>query len=189
MIKISEEDYKILNRRLVDKYGVIEDKPYFRLRWSEDLLEKRWMTHTNEGFELLNPEVREVKKYGHYIRDRYVLEGLNAVPFFGQGDDRIEQVTYEPVFVFEDKHGNYLPPRWDVIWFVLENLRNCQEHNTGTVKYRDPESTPEEAAEAKLQRLKAIEEYLWGNETQVTDALTYGQGVVVPHNFTTQKES
>jgi hypothetical protein len=32
------------------------------------------MTHTDEGFILLNPEVREVPKYQHIDKHKYVLK-------------------------------------------------------------------------------------------------------------------
>lgn len=172
--KIGREEFQIINSRLADKYGYFESiKPYFRLMWSEDILEKRWMTHTDEGMQLLHPEVREVPKYRHYIKDRYILEGLTVVPKFVE-TDLIEEISYEPLWTFETGNGEFLIPTWPAIHHILETVRNAQQ-NKGGVKYKEDTSI-----EAQEQRIKQLEEELFGNETPITDALAYGRGVVVP---------
>lgn len=181
--KLSPEDFALYNRRLADNYGKLEDKPFFRLVWSEDILETRLMTHTNEGIQLLHSEVRTVPKYRHYIRDRYILEGMTVVPKFVE-TDLVEELSYEPFYTFEDKHGEYLIPKWNVIHFVIENLRNATENAGKGPKYVDPDSKPEEAIENQKKRIDQLITDLYGEDrTEIADALHYRDGVTVPHNF------
>jgi hypothetical protein len=183
IVKLSPTEFEEINKRLADIYGKgFNDLPYFRLVWSEDLLEKRLMTHTREGFELPYPEVREVPKYRQWIQDKYVLEGLTIVPDYVQ-TELIEKLSYEPVWTFEDRHGNYLIPKWGAIHFILETQRQNIEKAGTTVKYKDPDLDPEAALANREARIKEIEAFLFGDENPTTDALAYKEGVTVPHNF------
>lgn len=177
--KLPEKDLEIINRYLKEYYGQTEDRPHFRLVWSDDLLEKRLVTSTPEGILLARPMVREVKKY-HYIDERYVLERLTVVPEFVE-TDLVEKLTYEPVWTFEKKDEQtkevvYVRPNFAVCRFIIETLLE-QIRTAGYTKYRDPESTPEEAKEAKEARINGLMHDLFGDETAITDALGYRQGV------------
>jgi hypothetical protein len=55
--------------------------------------------------------------------------------------------------------------------------------NYGQAKYKDPEADPVTGALERQARLDAVQESLFGNETDVGDALAYKTGVTV------QKES
>lgn len=175
---ITSEQLLEINRRLEDKYGKMDNLSYFRVIWSEDQLEKRWTEYTDEGWKLLYPEVRELPKYKQWVQNKYILEGLTAVPSITE-NDLVSPISYEPIWVFEDKHGNYLDPKWSAIYWILESLKSNQE-SQGKVKYKDPESNPEEALEIQKQRIKKIEEELFGNETSVGDGLAYNGAIVVP---------
>lgn len=91
----------------------VEDinKANYRVIWSEDSTEKR--NGPNE------PEI--MLKYG-YIKDRYILEGYNSAnkknPELAQSDG------YEPIWVFQDKDGKYLPPELWACQFIIDQLRN-----------------------------------------------------------------
>lgn len=176
MIRLTEATLREYNNRLRDVYGELDrDSPYFRLVWSDDVLEKRWMTHTDEGFQLLFPEVREVPKYRNWKKERYVLEGLQFIQE-GVESDIPFKISYEPLWTFEDRHGEYLIPIWPAIHMILEAVKESQQ-NAGKVKYRDPDSTVGEAKEAQDRRLKEMEEALFGNETPITTALSHRSGV------------
>ena len=165
-----------INKRLGDLYGFMEpEKPYFRLVWSDDVLEKRWMTHTDEGFQLLFPEVREVPKYRNWKPSRYVLEGLQVVNHNVETDIPFD-ISYEPIWTFQDRHGEYLIPIWPAIKMILDTLKENVE-NKGQIKYRDPDSSPKEALENQEKRAKELEEALFGNETPITTALSHRSGV------------
>ena len=114
-----------VDRRLKDLFGRFDttDHPMWRVVWSEDQIEKRWTEYTNEGFQLLQPEVRELPKYRQWVDHKYILERLTVFPSFVERDV-VDQLTYEPVWVFEDAKGNPLPPKWEAIELIITNVLN-----------------------------------------------------------------
>lgn len=185
---ISPEDLAEINQRLIDKYGKFDNLPYFRVSWSEDQFENRTVTHTSEGFPLTYPEVRLVPKYKPLVHNKFILEGLRETPIdMGRMDVQGFKISYELIWQFMDKNDEALAPRWDACYFILETLKENQE-NAGKVKYRDPNSDPNEALELQKQRLDKLQEELFGNETDTGDALAHKTGIVVPHK-TTQGET
>lgn len=147
----------------------LDGLPRWRVVWSEDQIEKRIVDTTDEGFQLLTPIVKEVKKY-QYIKERYILERL--VPVVGQ-TDVAAQWSYEPAWAFQDRHRNYLPPRFDACKFVIESIY-AQADKKGThVKYKDETAT----IEHREKLIREMQDRLFGNETPVGDALAHGYGV------------
>ena len=166
------EDIKVINRRLVELHGkYLDGQPNFRVVWSEDLTEKRRTKFSPEGFELPNEVIMEVKKYGQYIHNKYLMERLIEIPEFYQ-DELLKKLSYEPIWVFEDKDGNALPPIWGVIEIVLNAIMNREK---GV-----PLKAPGNSLEEKDEEIKKMEEILFGNETPVGDALAHKTGIVVP---------
>lgn len=174
--KIADYDLEKMNNQLRSKYGYGPDsfRPLWKIIWSEDELEKRWMTHDDHGNELLEPEVREVPKYQH-IKDRYVLE--RAVPVAGE-TDLITKVSYEPAWTFEDRHGVYLPPRFDACEFIIETIYNQVRMGRYHKKYADPNDG---TAEARYQQIIDMEKVLFGNETRTGDSLAYKEATTDFH--------
>lgn len=167
------ESIEFINNLLAREFGRFHDnKPNWRVSLAGELTEKRKMYHTDEGLDLLYPEVREVRKYQHIKPNYYVLE--RHIPIIGQ-TDLVEPISDEPAWTFQDRHGEYLPPRYEACKFIIENIY-AAENNTHYVKYRDKNETLEEQA----LELKKMEELLFGNETPVGDALAHGYGVTVP---------
>ena len=166
------ESIEDINKKLKDEFGLaFNGWANFRVVFSEDQFEKRWTTYTDEGFELLEPEVRELPKYKQYIREKYILERL--VPA-GIDTDLVEKVTYEPAWVFQDKDQNYLPPFYDGCKLVIEALiSQTREPGQTFAKYKDKNVLPEERA----AMLKKVQDDLFGNETDIGDALAYDYGV------------
>jgi hypothetical protein len=164
-----------INRRLEERYGRLDDlKPYWRIIYSEDEFEKRLGTfndYSSEGIYLRTvTEIREVPKYRQWIHNKYVLERLTEVPLFQQ-EEALCQISYEPIWVFEDHKGNALPPRWDAIELIIASIYHSSHEYYP--KYIDDSGTPEKQA----ARIKEIEESLFGNESEITDALAYKEGV------------
>lgn len=177
---ILPESIERINYLLERDYGKLsEGFPFFRVVWSELQFEKRLITNTDSGFELVQPKIREVPKYRQWIQKKYILEALKMVPIQNENELPTSNITYEPLWVFQDKEGKYLPPLFRVCVFVLEQLRE-NENSNGKVKYKDPESSEEESLELKEKRIKAIEELLFGNESNVGDAMAHNQAVIVP---------
>lgn len=183
------ESIETLNKRLVDRYGkYLDDRPMFRIIFSEDITEKRLVTHTKDGFQLLNPEMAEVPKYRQYIHGKHILEGLRLTQELLPNNTISEKIDYECVWVFEDGNDRPVYPVWLGIELILESVRCAQEGNN--TKYEDPliaENDPKIGHEVKEARLKAIQDALFPNDNDITDALAYKEAIVVPRNYT--KES
>ena len=173
------EHIETLNDRLKDYYGLdtASNRPLFRIVWADDQLENRMVDRTDSGIELLFPQVREVKKYS-YLSSVYVLERLVIVPEFQQKELGVKQ-SYEPVWVYMDDQRNPLPPIWEATKFIVDALYAAMGKQS-MAKYVEP-------AEDSEERVKKIQEELFGNETEVSDALRYKEGIVVPGNY--QKEN
>lgn len=183
IVKLSPSQLEEINKRLLDRYGETENKPNFRIVWSENELEKRWTQFTDEGLSLLQPEVRELPKYRQYVHDKYILEKLSVVPEFIKSD-LVEKLSYEPLWVFETRKGEYLPANWGACKIIIEQMLDSVR-TAGMTKHADPDGglTTPELIEKKRAEIEDLERTLFGNETDVGDALAYREGVVVPQNF------
>ncbi len=172
------ETLETLNERLKEYYGMAwNGMPIYRIVWSDDQLEMRKVECDDKGVELLFPEVREVPKYSHYIKSKYLLEQL--VELNDQAQDELKvKINYEPLWVYTDKNDNALPPKWEVTQFVINTVMAARG-KSNLAKYIDPNTT----IEAKQERIAKIEEELFGNETDVGDALAYRNGVAGFHNL------
>lgn len=180
------ESIETLNKRLEEYFGKDDlNRPIWRLVWSNEQYEKRLTNYSKEGLELITPVVMELRKYP-YIKDRYILERLVLVPEFQQSELPISKVSYEPMWTFEDKHGNPLPPKWEPIKLVIDTIYLALgKEVSGYPKYRDPDSgkTPKELIADEQERIKKLQEDLFGNETDTGDALAWKEGISVPHNY------
>lgn len=174
---IKMETIEAINKRLKDYFGLFEttDKPNYRIVFSDEQFENRLTNRSREGFILQQAEFRKMPKYS-WIKSKYILEKLIPVPPQNL-HELTEPLSYECIWVFEDRHGNPLPPIWSAIELILDTLH---KQMTGIIKkYTDPEMEPE----ANNKRVDQLVEDLFGNETEISDALTYKQGIVVPSNY------
>lgn len=175
------EPIEILNERLLTHYGKIEHLVQWRIVYSDDQFEKRFTDYTPEGCQLLYPTVREMPKYRQWITNKYVLERVMPV-----GDIDAQQLlgkySYEPVWVFEDAKGVALPPKWEAIQLIISSVYQASARAVGR-RYTDPDSDLEAALEIKRARIERIQEELFGNETEVGDALAHKQAIIVPRNY------
>lgn len=187
------EKIETINQQLIDHFGVdsITGQPIWRVVWSEDQYEKRLMDVTDSGLMLLVPEIREVPKYRQWVEKKYVLERLVLVPEQNIRELPAQKMSYEPMFVFEDKHQRYLPPNFEVSKIVVDTVYAALG-KTSLAKYKDPDSDcvdPEIAIAKKKARVDSIYNELFGDESDIGDSLVYGQGISVPHNYRKTKES
>jgi hypothetical protein len=178
------ESVEVINKRLVEYYGTIWDgRPAWRIVWSDDQLEKRFGEYTDSVGDILIrtvKEVREVPKYW-WKKGYYVLERLFEVPEHQRGE-LLTSTSYEPIWFFEDKNGNPLPPKWEAIQFAIKAIYDQLEHK-GNVKYVDPDMKEETKIQDEIVRVEKMKEDLFGNETDISDHLAYGTGVTVPENY------
>lgn len=156
----------------------------FRIVWANDQLEKRRVRELDSGISLIQPEVREVKKYP-YLKDLYVLERLVIVPFQDQDELPVSKLSYEPIWAYRDMNDMPLPPIWPATKFIVDSLYAALGKKS-LAKYVDDEknTTPE----GRDQRIRDLEDELFGNETETADALRYHEGIVVPHSYMKDKE-
>lgn len=179
------ERIETINRQLVDQFGLETsiNEPMFRVVFSDNQLEKRLGTYTDftpSGIFIREvTEVREVPKY-QWIKGRWVLERLVVVPDVNMIELPTTKLSYEPLWIFENQTGDYLPPRWDACKLIIDTMYAALGKSS-LRKYIDSEAeTTKEGRDAKIQKLQ---EELFGNETPATDALAYKTGVVVPHSY------
>jgi len=145
-------------------------------------------------------ETREVPKYRQWIHNKHILERLVLVPEFQQHELPSSKVSYEPLWVFEDRVGNYLPPRLDAAKFIIDGVLEAQIVNTMMItgkesqdkpnlaRYIDPEGTTEGAKAFRKQEIDGMVEELFGDETglmgqTLSRSQGGGQAIIVPHNY------
>lgn len=172
------EPIEDINRKLLEEFGTeFSGSPRFRVVFSEDQFEKRLTDCTDEGFQLLHPEVRLLPKYKQWVKAKYILERL--VPVVGE-TDLVSKISYEPAWIFQDKNGNYLPPFFEGCKFVIESMYMAIGKKDTFTKYKDKNISKEEREAA----LKKVEDELFGNETNITDDLHTGSGVSMSGSYT-----
>lgn len=184
----------VINKSLKDKYSIdiVTGKPIFRVVWSESEFETRWMDTTDSGIQLLHRELRVVPKYRQWIQNKHLLERLVMVPEVNADDLPGQKISYESLFVFEKGNGEYLPPTLQICCFIIDNILAAQAHVKYMVDGTDSpdrglmsryKETNEEYFKKQSDRLKSIEEELYGDESGLL-GMTFnesGPTIIVPH--------
>lgn len=162
-----------INKKLEDYYGKdLYGNPKFRLSWSNFQVEKRKGTFNEFSGDLFVRQttgVKEVKKYP-YIDSRWVLEIISPNPY----DDVDTKLSYEPLWVFQNAHGDYVEPIWRAVNFVITCYLNPQKLTPGQIESEDEREFAKEVL--------YFENLLAGESSWVSNALITGEGVVVPEN-------
>lgn len=169
MIDIPPEVKKI-NRQLIDHFGIDTStgQPIWRVSWSDDQYEMRKTEFTKEGLQLLYPEVREMPKYT-YLPHKWVLEQLVVVPEQNRDELAGLKLSYEPLFAFQTDNGDALPPSFEAAKFIIDTV-NAARGKSSLHKYK-------EDPDAARIRIDQLQEQLFGNENDITDALAYGEAI------------
>lgn len=174
------EPTETLNTRLSEYFGRSWDnRPVWRIVYSDEQFEKQLCEYSANGILLLVPEWREVHKYG-WIKHKYVLERLVAVPEINT-KQLTTKTSYEPMWTFEDKFGNALPPKWEACELVVNTMLAATGQKSMRAKYIDP--MIEHPVEERRNRINKLQDDLFGNETEVGDALAHKQAIIVPRNY------
>ena len=136
------QEVDALNKKIGSEYMTLDGHKIFRLGWSESLFENRHGTFREftEGGQFLREitETRRVRKY-NYIHNRWIFEmwapgNLVANP---ETPDAING-DYVPIYVFEDRHGGYLPPNEKVVRFIIAALhRKVRQDEIPSQEYLD----------------------------------------------------
>lgn len=177
-----------INDRLKTIFGIdtITGQPIWRIVFSEDQYEKRFGTYDDYAGSIYLrtvTEVRLVPKYKQWIHEKYILERLVVVPEQNQEELPTARVSYEVIWVFEDKNGNYLPPKWEAAKFIIDTIYAAQygPKNHSLKKYVDDEDSQEKSLELKEKRIKEITEALWGDQSSLHGQTADGT-MVAPSN-------
>lgn len=177
------ERIETLNARLIDHYGLDTStgEPMWRIVFSDDQFEKRlgeYEDRTPSGLFIRRvTEVREVPKYRQWIKGKYVLENLVAIPVQNLMDLPATKTSYEPIFIYENAKGEALPPIWSVTKIVIDSVYFAKGTANNFPKYKD------NPIEDRQREFDEMYNYLYGDKTEVSDALAYKEGVVVPSNY------
>ena len=175
-------DILAINNRLKEYYGRDEgDRPYFRVVWSDGLLEKRYGTFDEfygSVFLRSTTGVAEVPKYT-YVKSKYVLEKLVKFNMFQKPPELIgENWSYEPIYVFQDKNGKALPVVWRVIELIMRSILSGRPEKKTLASFEADEKEQEE------KDIRYFEEAI--DISPLAVALRGGgnsSGIIVPSNY------
>jgi hypothetical protein len=187
-MKLPKEVIEI-NQQLIDHFGIETDsaQPIWRVVWSEDQFEHRLGDYediTPAGMYLRTVhEVRYVPKYKQWIQNKFILERLVLIPDQNLLELPATKKSYEVLWVFEDKNGNALPPKFEACKFIIDTVYAAQYRNHNLARYRDPDSTQEEHLENQRKRVDNLIEELFGEQSSLDYTTVTGESIVVPRNY------
>lgn len=166
------EPIEIINQRLIDHFGKFEDgRANWRLIWSSDEREYRLSEYSLEGLQLSRPEMLFLPKYS-LQKDRYILEYLQGI----NNPELTTKTSYEPLWTFEDKDGNPLPPIWDAIYLLINQVQINMLAAGRNPIIKQPYGMGNTPDELKM-RAESLQKELFGNENAITDALSLDSAV------------
>lgn len=173
------ENIDTLNRRLKDTFGSYEGHVRYRITWPNNEFEIRRMNFTEEGFQLIHPELRRVHKYEKWRWDHWILERIMEVPVVNMERLGGANLSYEPCWTLEEIQ---------IAWPPIKFICNTIEEKIGKKLYKQYKHpyeglTTKEQLEKKQMELDEIYQSLYGNETRVGDALAYHGAIVVPTSY------
>lgn len=184
------EKVETINQRLADYFGIdtVSGQQMWRIVWSEDQFEKRFGEYEDRSPEGLFirrvREVREVPKYRQYIDHKYVLEHLVVVPDINIPELPTVKVSYEPIWVFEDRNGFPLPPKWEASQYIINTVHAAMgKPGANLKKYIDPDEDPQN----KISRVNQLVDELFGDQSSLQGTTKTGETIIVPRNY--QKEN
>lgn len=113
-----------INKYLVESFGAtLQGKPLWRLVWSDKQFEYRHGTFHefwNDIFLRSETTTKLRPKYSH-VKERWILERYFPSEFTQCAElpEASLAGSYEPIYVFQDKEGNYLAPNLRVVDFFI----------------------------------------------------------------------
>jgi len=174
------ETLTTLNQRLRDHFGIDDaGQPIFRIVWADHETEKRLVDHSDNGILFLQPTVMEVKKYP-YLKGLHVLERLVVIPDINKNELPGAKLSYEPIWAYRDENHYPLFPNWPATKFIVDTLLAALGKKS-LRKYVDSEKNTTQ--EGRDQQITELQEELFGDNTETTDALRYKEAIVVPRSY------
>lgn len=172
---------RLLNNRLKKTYGVTEDnRPFFRLAWSNAQTETRFGTYTEFCGAIFLREftgvAKDRKKYPMF-KDRWILEKLmfpaRAYRYWSPELIGVENGSYEPVWTFE-KDNAYQEPEW----YPITKLVRLALY--GPDKVMTPSEMESEEAKAFDKACQDAYDELDNECSFLVDQMHVGSAIVVP---------
>ena len=177
-------DIAEINKLLMEHFGRDTDSeaPMWRVVFSDDQYEHRLTNFTDEGFQLLQPEVRLLPKYKQWIQHAWVLEHLVIVPIVSATELPGSAKSYEPIWPFLDPKTNEpIPPSFWACKFVVDTV-NAATGKKSMVKYVDEEA--KNPIEQQEKRISQLTNELFGDESMLMGRTITGEAV----GYTTSEE-
>ena len=168
-----------INRKLIEVYGLsLDGNPKYKLVWSENETEKRRRTISSSGQVI--EEVREVPKYS-YVCERWILEVY--VPT--DNDELTTKISYEPLWVFQDKNGNYLPPVWPAIEIIIQAMITREKKPPRSEK----QDIYDEAIEFEAAKRRNLDHINAARDSDETEKVRAGMAMYNPYNAAKEQPS
>jgi hypothetical protein len=164
---------KSINRRL-KKFGLNPNKlPIYRVVFSGNEFEhRRGEFNLFKGKLFIRTEfgTHKVKKYS-YIKEKFLIEKWIEPQLINllSNNEIVDSNGYEPIYIFEDKDGNFLRP----IWSVSENVCFANQNPTNYWKRKQQYEDEEKKQEQEDYNAVATEH----DRTSIGLALATGEGV------------
>jgi len=151
----------------------LTDQPLFRLVWSDNQLEHRRITAGKDLGQIL------IKPKYWWVKSRWVFEQWYP-PDIVQHEDLpfTRQGSYEPLYVFEDKHGNPLALNKRVIEFMVNHILDKPKSSDMLIK-----STLEEEQAIKEKEDDLDIDRYFDTSSDIMSNLHFGEGIIVPSNY------
>ena len=172
------ESVRLINQKLVERYGKADDgRPVFRLVWSDSQHETR-IEDMRNGIYLPYKIAMDLPKYS-YLSERWVLEKLvyhpcPEIPESFNGH-------YEPVYVFQDRNGNYLSPYFWACEAAIDSVNTPKEKESENAMRTREEKENEKKVEKNLQIIQ--------NESPYLATMLHNKEAIVVPDLSTTKES
>lgn len=172
-----------LNKNLADWYGTeITGRAIFRIVWANnetEIVHGVWTDLDNEGnFIRQVTETRQIRKYSDDpdYAGKFILERLVLVPPMDERTLPTVKMSYEPLWTFENVLDKPVPPTVDGTRFIIDLVLSRE----GKVNMKKKYVTQEEELQLKSDRIRRIQDELYGGESDIADALHFHSGIVVP---------
>ena len=132
-----------INEWLAQHYGMtLDGLSIHRIIWSTNLTERRrgkYDIFAGSIYVRTEVGVKEVLKYP-FDQDRWILEKLINVE---DNTELMDKTSYEPLYVFKDKDGNFLPLIHKAVEYYMYIITNATK--TNKVLLMDEAAKKEEA--------------------------------------------
>lgn len=180
------EEIKRINKNLERDFGKSpDDRPWWKLSFTTGYTEKRFGTINKFYGHIFLAEVtgvHEVLKYPYeYQRDKYVLERL--IPAVANPELTALGITmsYEPVWMFADRNGEYIKPNWKAINLIV---RTCLGQ-FGSLRPKTQKELDTAELEARAKSVKKYEEML--DMSYTASMIANREAIIVPASYIGEK--